>query len=141
MAAALAATDRRFHTGTRKNHRPIAGTLDCESCASLQAISAPRINGVSQSIGPQLPQFTGFTDTQAPIEFLDRLKSFCLLTGVPPESRVTQLVPAALDRSAKLRWKFWGGFGSWDDFASAFQAEFAPLNCQCCLKEELEQRT
>lgn len=92
-------------------------------------------------IAAQLPKFTGFSDRQSPEEFIERLENFCLITGVTTENRLSQVVPAALDGSAKLWWRFIGNFGSWDDFKTAFRAEFASIDAKRRLKDELRHRT
>lgn len=95
VATTPAVTDRQ-----RKKLLPKRGSARlripccCWMTWALHATSALRMSGVSQSIGPQLPAITRFMHTRAPIEFLDRLKS-CLLTGVPPKNKVTQVVSAA----------------------------------------------
>lgn len=55
-----------------------------------------------------LPKFIGYEDTQTPKEFLEKLEMFCSLTGVPQDKRLRQVLPAALEGTAKLWWKFMG---------------------------------
>lgn len=92
-------------------------------------------------IAAQLPKYAGFSDLQSPEEFLERLENFCLITGVAADKRLSQVVPAALEGSAKLWWRFVGDFPAWDDFTSAFRAEFASIDAKRRLKDELRQRT
>lgn len=87
------------------------------------------------------PKFAGFGDLQSPDEFLDRLDSFCLLNGVKPGDRLTHVVPAALEGSAKLWFRFTEKFADWAAFAAAFRGEFAPIDVKKRLKEELRRRT
>ncbi|CAN7947185.1 unnamed protein product [Ixodes pacificus] len=92
-------------------------------------------------IAAQLAKFSGFSDLQSPEEFLERLENFCLVTGVAADKRLSQVVPAALEGSAKLWWRFVGDFASWDNFTSAFRAEFASIDAKRRLKDELRLRT
>lgn len=89
----------------------------------------------------QPPKFVGFGDLQAPDEFLDRLESFCLVHGVKLEDRLSRVVPAALEGSAKLWLRFADDFADWPAFAAAFRKEFAPVDEKKRLKEELRLRT
>ncbi|KAG0422757.1 hypothetical protein HPB47_001450 [Ixodes persulcatus] len=88
----------------------------------------------------ELPKFFGFEDRQTPESFLERLESFCLITGVTIEDRLCQVVLTTLEKSAKLWWRFAGGFDNWDDFKVSFLAEFAPIDGKRRLKEELKLR-
>lgn len=88
-----------------------------------------------------LPKFIGYEDTQTPKEFLEKLEMFCSLTGVPQDKRLRQVLPAALEGTAKLWWKFTGGFDNWESFVQEFQSEFASVDYKHRLKEELERRT
>lgn len=88
-----------------------------------------------------LPRYTGFRDLQSPEEFLERLETFCIVSGVSAEKRLSHVVPAALEESAKLWWRFVGGFTEWDAFKSAFVSEFSSIDAKRRLKDELEQRT
>ncbi|KAG0433317.1 hypothetical protein HPB47_020034 [Ixodes persulcatus] len=97
--------------------------------------------GPLSRIAAQLPKFTGFSDRQSPEEFIERLENFCLITGVTIENRLSQVVPAALEGSAKLWWRFIGDFGSWDDFKTGFRTEFASIDAKRRLKDELRHRT
>ncbi|KAG0429183.1 hypothetical protein HPB47_023864 [Ixodes persulcatus] len=72
---------------------------------------------------------------------LPKLENFCLITGVTIENRLSQVVSAALEGSAKLWWRFIGDFGSWDDFKTGFRAEFASIDAKRRLKDELRNRT
>lgn len=87
-----------------------------------------------------LPRFVGYEDGQSPREFLERYKEYCDVCGIPTESRV-QLLPAALDGTAKQWWRFVGGFSEWSAFTAAFEAEFAGVDYKSKLKAELDQRT
>lgn len=59
------------------------------------------------------------------------MDNFFLRSGVDQAERLSNVVPAALDGSAKLWWWFIG----------ASHAEFTSINFKFRLKEELEQRT
>ncbi|MDD9362562.1 MAG: hypothetical protein PV344_06540, partial [Anaplasma sp.] len=80
-------------------------------------------------------------DLQSPEEFIDRLDSFCLLNGITPEDRLSRVVPAALESSAKLWFRFTENFADWQAFVTAFRREFAPIDFKKRLKEELSVRT
>ncbi|CAN7940261.1 unnamed protein product [Ixodes hexagonus] len=82
-----------------------------------------------------------FGDLQSPEEFVDRLNSFCLLNAIKPEDRVTHVVPAALEGSARLWFQFTGPFADWALFVAAFRKEFAPIDSKKRLKEELRRYT
>ncbi|KAG0420644.1 hypothetical protein HPB47_003366 [Ixodes persulcatus] len=75
----------------------------------------------------QPPKVIGFGDLQSPDEFLDHL-----------ENRV---VPAALQGSAKMWFRFTEDFADWSTFATAFRKEFAPVDENKRLKEERRLRT
>lgn len=87
------------------------------------------------------PKFTGFNDLQSPEVFLERLENFCLVSGIDSARRLSNVVPAALEGSAKLWWRFVGVFATWEEFTQAFRAEFASIDSKRRLKEELQQRT
>ncbi|CAN7995932.1 unnamed protein product [Ixodes pacificus] len=89
----------------------------------------------------QLPKFIGYEDRQSPTDFLDKFENFCLVTAVPDSKRVRQVLPAALEGTAKLWWRFAGGFEDWDSFVKEFHAEFASVDYKHRLKEELDRRT
>ncbi|KAM7285424.1 NF-kappa-B essential modulator-like [Ixodes scapularis] len=89
----------------------------------------------------QLPKFIGYEDRQSPTDFLDKFENFCLVTGVPDSKRVRQVLPAALEGTAKLWWRFAGGFEDWETFVKEFHAEFASVDYKHRLKEELDRRT
>lgn len=89
----------------------------------------------------QPPKFIGFGDLQSPDEFLDHLENFCLVHGVKLEDRLSRVVPAALQGSAKLWFRFTEAFADWSTFATAFRKEFAPVDEKKRLKEELRLRT
>lgn len=89
----------------------------------------------------QPPKFIGFGDLQSPDEFLDHLENFCLVHGVKLEDRLSRVVPAALQGSAKLWFRFTEDFADWSTFATAFRKEFAPVDEKKRLKEELRLRT
>ncbi|KAG0445055.1 hypothetical protein HPB47_000696 [Ixodes persulcatus] len=57
------------------------------------------------------------------------------------ESRLSQVVPVALEGSAKLCWSFISDFVSWDDFKTGFRAEFASIDAKRRHKDELRHRT
>ncbi|KAH6927864.1 hypothetical protein HPB50_009753 [Hyalomma asiaticum] len=101
----------------------------------------PAIDCAPRPSGSQPPRFAGFGDAQSPEEFLDRLETFCLVTGVAAEKRLTHVVPAALEGSAKLWLRFVKTFASWEDFKAAFIAEFSSIDAKWRLKQELELRT
>lgn len=94
-----------------------------------------------RSAGSQPPRFTGFSDTQSPEEFLDQLETFCLVTGIGADRRLSHVVPAALEGSAKLWLRFVKSFSSWDDFRASFIAEFSSIDAKRRLTQELELRT
>ncbi|KAG0423075.1 hypothetical protein HPB47_001128 [Ixodes persulcatus] len=89
----------------------------------------------------QPPKFIGFGDLQSPDEFLDHLENVCLVHGVKLEDRLSRVVPAALQGSAKLWFRFTEDFADWSTFATAFRKEFAPVDEKKRLKEELRLRT
>ncbi|CAN7939735.1 unnamed protein product [Ixodes hexagonus] len=89
----------------------------------------------------QLPKFNGYEDHQNPSEFLEKFENFCLVAGVAGDKHVRQVLPAALEGTAKLWWRFSGGFEDWDTFTKEFHAEFASVDYKHRLKEELEHRT
>ncbi|KAH6942796.1 hypothetical protein HPB50_010738 [Hyalomma asiaticum] len=101
----------------------------------------PAIDCAPRPSGSQPPRFAGFRDAQSPEEFLDRLETFCLVTGVAAEKRLTHVVPATLEGSAKLWLRFVKTFASWEDFKAAFIAEFSSIDAKRRLKQELELRT
>ena len=101
--------------------------------------SQPHAVTSTQLVEP--PKFSGFNDLQSPEVFLERLENFCLVSGIDEPKRLSNVVPAALEGSAKLWWRFVGAFNSWDEFTKAFSAEFASIDSKRRLKEELEQRT
>ncbi|KAH8033516.1 hypothetical protein HPB51_013437 [Rhipicephalus microplus] len=88
-----------------------------------------------------LPRYSGARDLQSPEEFLERLKKFCLATGVAADKRLTHVVPDALEADAKLWWRFVRGFDSWEQFTAAFRFEFSLIDAKRRLKAELEQCT
>ncbi|XP_040069975.1 uncharacterized protein LOC120842853 [Ixodes scapularis] len=92
-------------------------------------------------ISTQPPRFSGFRDLQSPEGFIEKLESYCLIHGVKPEDRISRVVPAVLDESAKLWFRFAGEFTSWDSFVTAFHSQFAPVDKKKRLKEELRKRT
>ncbi|KAH7952243.1 hypothetical protein HPB52_020498 [Rhipicephalus sanguineus] len=94
-----------------------------------------------RSAGSQPSRFTGFSDTQSPEEFLDQLETFCLVTGIGADRRLSHVVPAALEGSAKLWLRFVKLFSSWDDFRASFIAEFSSIDAKGRLTQELELRT
>ncbi|KAG0426459.1 hypothetical protein HPB47_026434, partial [Ixodes persulcatus] len=87
------------------------------------------------------PKFTGFGDLQSPEEFVDPLDSFCLLNGIRPEDRLSRVVPAALEGSAELWFRFTQNFADWQAFVTAFRREFAPIDLRKRLGKELRLRT
>ncbi|KAG0426063.1 hypothetical protein HPB47_026808 [Ixodes persulcatus] len=89
----------------------------------------------------QLSRFSGFADLQSPEEFIEKLESYCLIHGVKPEDRISRVVPAVLDGSAKLWFRFAGEFTSWGSFVTAFHCQFALVDKKKRLKEELRKRT
>ncbi|KAH8040909.1 hypothetical protein HPB51_013079 [Rhipicephalus microplus] len=76
----------------------------------------PAIDYAPRASGSQHPQFARFGDTQPPKKFLDRLETFCLVTGVTANKRFTHIMPAALEESANLWLCFLKSFESWEDF-------------------------
>ncbi|KAG0442171.1 hypothetical protein HPB47_015764 [Ixodes persulcatus] len=76
----------------------------------------------------QLPKFNGYEDHHNPSEFLEKFENFCLVTGIRSDKRVRQVLPAALEGTAKLWWRFSGGFEDWDTFTKEFHAEFASVD-------------
>ncbi|KAM7286310.1 hypothetical protein ISCGN_033194 [Ixodes scapularis] len=92
-------------------------------------------------ISTQPPRFSGFGDLQSPEGFIEKLESYCLIQGVKPEDRISRVVPAVLDGSAKLWFRFAGEFTSWGSFVTAFHSQFAPVDKKKRLKEELRKRT
>lgn len=86
-------------------------------------------------------RFARFGDLQSLEEFIDRLDSCCPLNGVKPEDRLTHIVPATLEGSAKLWFRFAGGFNDWPALIVAFQAEFVPIDLTKRLTVELCRRT
>ncbi|KAH6936062.1 hypothetical protein HPB50_012981 [Hyalomma asiaticum] len=93
------------------------------------------------SSGSQPPMFAGFGDAQSPEEFLDWLETFCLVTGVAADKRLTHTIPAALEGSAKLWLRFIKSFASWEDFKVVFITEFSSTDAKRHLKQELELHT
>ncbi|KAG0422448.1 hypothetical protein HPB47_001729 [Ixodes persulcatus] len=89
----------------------------------------------------QPSKFIGFGDLQSPDEFLDHLENFCLGHGAKLEDRLSRVVPAALQGSAKLWFRFTEDFADWSTFATALRKEFAPVDEKKCPKEELRLRT
>ncbi|CAN7999996.1 unnamed protein product [Ixodes hexagonus] len=89
----------------------------------------------------QLPKFIGYEDRQSPTDFLDKFENFCLVTGVPEGKRVRKVLPAVLEGTAKLWWRFAGGFEDWESFVKEFHTEFASVDYKHRLKEELDRRT
>ncbi|KAH8042739.1 hypothetical protein HPB51_025643 [Rhipicephalus microplus] len=114
-----------------------AGAMTAAAAAAIQ----PAIDCAPRASGSQPPRFAGFGDAQSPEEFLDRLETFCLVTGVAADKRLTHIVPAALEGSAKLWLRFVKSFASWDDFKAAFVAEFSSIDAKRRLRQELELRT
>lgn len=109
--------------------------------ATTAAAVQPASECVPRSTGGQPPKYKGFNDPQSPEEFLDRLETFCLVSGVAADRRLTHIVPAALEGSAKLWWRFVSAFASWEEFTAAFIAEFSSIDAKRRLKQELELRT
>lgn len=76
----------------------------------------------------------GYRDLQSPEEFLERLETFCIISGAPEEKRLTHVTLAVLEVSGKLWWHFVGGSTELDTFESATDPKWR-------LKDELEQST
>ncbi|KAG0411938.1 hypothetical protein HPB47_010934 [Ixodes persulcatus] len=95
----------------------------------------------SRLVPVQPPKFIGFGDLQSPDEFLDHLENFCLVQGVKLEDQLSRVVPAAVQGSAKLWFRFTENFVDWSMFATAFRKKFAPVDEKKRLKEELRLRT
>ncbi|KAH6924295.1 hypothetical protein HPB50_014707 [Hyalomma asiaticum] len=102
------------------------------------AANQPAIDCAPRPSGSQPPRFAGFGDAQSPEEFLDRLETFCLVTGVAAEKSLAHVVPAALEGSAKLWLRFVKIFASWEDFKVAFIAEFSSIDAKRRLKHEAD---
>ncbi|KAH7963458.1 hypothetical protein HPB52_021225 [Rhipicephalus sanguineus] len=100
-----------------------------------------QLHAVTSTPLDEPPKFSGFNDLQSPEVFPERLKNFCLVSGIDEAKRLSNVVPAALEGSAKIWWRFVGAFNLWDEFTKAFCAEFASIDSKRHLKEKLEQRT
>ncbi|KAK8782322.1 hypothetical protein V5799_016338 [Amblyomma americanum] len=118
-------------------------SIDTSSTTAEQANearpSASRASTMREAPGP-LPKFIGYEDSQPPQTFLDRFVEYCDLGGIPNDRRL-QLIPAALEGSAKQWWRFIGGHSDWASFAEDFKGEFAADDYREKLRAEQAERT
>lgn len=75
-------------------------------------VSVPPAPWRPSSAYSEVPKFSDYEDRQTPAKFLQRLEEFCEISGITDEQRLRQVVPAALEGSAKLRLRFVGKFDS-----------------------------
>ncbi|KAH8008915.1 hypothetical protein HPB51_007571 [Rhipicephalus microplus] len=74
-----------------------AWTVIANTCAVPRATDGSAL----RLAAAHLPRYSGVGDLQSSKEFLERLESFCLVTGVAADKRLTHVVPAALEGGAK----------------------------------------
>ncbi|KAH7936746.1 hypothetical protein HPB49_003648 [Dermacentor silvarum] len=87
-----------------------------------------------------LPKFSGYQDRHSPQDFLEKYSGYCIIEGIPSDRRL-QLLPAALQGSAKQWWRFSGGHPDWQSFTSEFMAEFTAVDYKFKLEAELDRHT
>ncbi|KAH7985205.1 hypothetical protein HPB52_024265 [Rhipicephalus sanguineus] len=122
--------------GTQYNLEPIPDSV-MQDCVAEAATVRPRDGATVGAVIIIMRMDSGDVARGVP----GTLENFCLVSGIDEAKRLSNVVPAALEGSAKLWWQFVGAFNSWDEFTKTFRAEFASIDSKRRLKEELEQRT